>query len=1210
MSNLRKEINLSILLVLVTFLFGLKVSALQKGEEAQVRAFREKEIQQLELMLKRGVSIQQKAELYLRIAELYFEFYKSEFVAEGREHEKQSKKNSKLTEPYRAKRAQYYLKESIRAAEKILKLDIREEHKDKVYFLLAFSYQELGDQKRAKKNYLDLVQKYPSSSFVVEAYRELGGISFSEKRYSEAEQYFLEAIQKSKTVKTDEELLPVIYHKLAWTYYRMRRFSQATDMLKKVIELSIRDSEKFLPIQEEALRDLAVFMLDSGKVNEAIQYFHKVAGDRPYYPTALLILAKSLEKGSRLGKAEEVYHFLIQTYGNREATIEAVASLSEIYILHKEYEKAANLLKDMKFPKGDLSSYLQKLKKTVRKTATNHHESAQKSANQEKLEVAESFYTVYLYRFLQHSDPKNEKAEIQMYLADVKSRLGKSEEAASLYKQVLQSQNKNFANQAGALWVSSLAKSIENRVQGEPSKKSSRKNPSQLEEDFVKAVDEYRDQISDTNASREAYLRSAQVLAGYSATRNQGRQRAEKLVVENANSKQAIVAAQLLLQVAHEDVEQTSTKEHSERLARIANLKSVISKIESNSKLMRFDRSKNRGNLKRLLESEDDYLTSQLIMTYEKSGQNLKAAALYLSLAEASRDEKDADWGYLKSLQSYEKARDWASLLNVFGTWLKKAKRKTTVSVQLRNYATKLFLLGEFVYSADLFRLAGLHDQDPVSLETAARVYRGLNQVKKSNEVYQSYIKRYRKHRSIWRVRLEYGMYLELNGDESGARKQFQVCKKSLEFEAECGSRLGDLELRGKDLKAAEREFRWVSKRAVSASKRRKVISPFYSYSHYRRAEITELHEKFSPLTLPESKLQKTLAHRLKFFNGLNQAYMRAVDYGGPWGVASLHRLAKWTFNFSREIDAIEPPPVISDEKLFRFRASLEAVSRPLLEQAQGVWSRAYQISNRGVIPSPVLPEIVDFLARFENSQIKRAQGFRGKLLLSGMPANGGELGYAGALNATRSQLLEKMNQSPLWVDYGNLLWGDRKPLLAQIAYEHALELDEKNSAAYNNRGVVTLSGFGQENWYSVYEGKALLEKAIQIDPNYLPSQYNFAALLNYYRLFQAALPLWESLQSRLSIADVLDGLAVARYGSGKVKESKKAFELSEKMGARDNRFVKLFHLASAEAESKKGASKCISYLSDIDRNSVFGFEKDSTQRLEKRCQLWLDGEN
>ena len=64
-----------------------------------------------------------------------------------------------------------------------------------------------------------------------------------------------------------------------------------------------------------------------------------------------------------------------------------------------------------------------------------------------------------------------------------------------------------------------------------------------------------------------------------------------------------------------------------------------------------------------------------------------------------------------------------------------------------------------------------------------------------------------------------------------------------------------------------------------------------------------------------------------------------------------------------------------------------------------------------------------------------------------------------------------------------------------------------------------------------------------------MAAKMNLATLMNYYRLFAKAKPLWDQVLVRNSSADAWDGLAVALQGLGNHQEAEKTFKKGEGSG-------------------------------------------------------------
>ena len=408
--------------------------ALQTPEERELREIREKEIEQLKLTLGLRQPSNRKADLYMRLAEAYFDAYRSDFLLEGRLHEKRVAEGAREEKMDRTN-SRRILADGIHACSEVIRYGIRHERLDQVYFLMGFYEGERGKEKESLKYYRDLVRKFPRSSFAGEAYRELADDAYVRRDYREALGFYVKAAGSAKG-----ETLPRVLHRLSWTHYRLRHYDQAIAAMKDAVARTVIGNEKFLSIREEALRDMAIFMTERGKVNDAIAYFSEVAGDKAYYPNLLEKLGKQYERNVEPSKAHQVYETLLKTKPDSEPAFRVKAKLIDLDLRRGAYDLALARLAKVELPTssdGDTALAYRNLRASIRRTATAAHARYRKEPRKADLAVADRFYTAYLDRFLAVDDPKSETNEIQMYLAEVKRDQGKANEASELYRKVL-----------------------------------------------------------------------------------------------------------------------------------------------------------------------------------------------------------------------------------------------------------------------------------------------------------------------------------------------------------------------------------------------------------------------------------------------------------------------------------------------------------------------------------------------------------------------------------------------------------------------------------------------------------------------------------------------------------------------------------------------------------------------------------------------------
>ena len=200
-------------------------------------------------------------------------------------------------------------------------------------------------------------------------------------------------------------------------------------------------------------------------------------------------------------------------------------------------------------------------------------------------------------------------------------------------------------------------------------------------------------------------------------------------------------------------------------------------------------------------------------------------------------------------------------------------------------------------------------------------------------------------------------------------------------------------------------------------------------------------------------------------------------------------------------------------------------------------------------------------------------------------------------LKGVRERLMKDTQDGEAWTDYGNMLWMEKKPRLAQLAYEKALSLNRTNLLALNNWAVMSLLIAGDAPWDVAAEAKAYWNEALEKDEFYRPAQFNLAILYNYYRLFPQAKILLDQVKVKESSAGVDVSSAVALQGLGKSEQAVSLFQEVRRLDAPKKDFIQHYHAAVREPE------ECLSHLKQIDLVELQALEKSSYERLKQFCE-------
>lgn len=1166
-----------------------EVARLMTPDERRIADIREQEIEQLRLTLSRRVPVERRADLYLRLAEIHIEQYRAEFILEGRAHE--ARLERKLTDKFiNRSRSKPHLRAAIEACKEILEFGVRIERLDQVYYFLAYNYSELGDERSARSYYQRLISEFPRSPFTVEAYKEMGEGAFLARDYRSAQGYLERAIQSSGQAPGFEAQLPRIRHRLAWSLYRQKQYARAVAEMKEAIRTAGGGGEKLLSIREEALKDLAIFLTESGNVAEAIEYFEKTAGSSSFYPRVLEGLGRQYERNVQPDKATQVYESLLRTRPDEEVSFRFRVKLVELDLRRAQYDRALSRFVKQKIhasAEGETATSWTNLRAMVRKTATENHERFRKSADRRALEVAEKFYSAYLDPLLSLSDPRNEIPEIRMYLADVKRELGKSGEASEIYKQVIAGGDSRYSKEAARLWTASLADAI---------KKDSgrqRTEASPMEREFVRAADDLGDLIAGSPEALEAEIRAAQVLAGYPASRGEAVERLRKLMDRNPRTKQAVTAGRLWVQIYSDRFAEAEKKDRygEETFESLEALMEQIEEVRGYKDVLAHD-ARTEGKLGALLVEQESRFKILQIAFLEKRGEFAKAARAYERFAESSaKSGSKDDKAYENAFATYLKLGDFENSDRVLQAWQNMFPASEGARQALRNSATLQFVQGEFEASARSLERIARMAKEPEAFEAAIRILNSLGDSSSTAERRIAMVSEYRrlfpKSGAHSRLQLELARFHELRGDDVKAADAYRLCD-----ELECAFRLGLLLQRTDSRSDGVARFR-----NVASSRARGPAAFFVGAARWELARMAALQvergqQAAEKLTL--ANLARLLPARLKDFELLQRAMTPVLEIGGPYSVAASERLGRAAMELASEMDGVAP----GDKTVRQASGALRSKAAQILRQGL---SKARE--NEWLSPDWV--EASARLAALEGSV--RAQGTLPRLRWIELKAGG-----QGGVDSVRKALASNAKDAASWNAYAHwLAHENRRPGLALVALERAQALEPRSGALANNRAVLLSMGAAMQGapkgaaviddpWTAIAVAHEL-EQAQSLDGRTKAIRGNRGQLLNYFGIFAPARRLWqEASKGDAAHTEAADGLGIALQGAGQVEAARGQFLKARASGAAKERFAEAYHLASAAASRRPG--ECLELLSDME-DAADGLERRSAELLRAHCQ-------
>ena len=364
----------------------------------------------------------QKAEMMLRLAELYFEEFRDIRLDEERAFQAQFDQcfntpgcNSETMKPSYPN-SDKWADRAIRLYEVIINDYPAYQRADQATFFLASSLGEIGQRKDAIDHYKNLVRQYQESAYRADSFVQIGEYYFDENNAYKA----LNAYQQAVKYK-DSPQYSFANYKLAWCYYNVGEMGKAIETMKGVVQFSMTgtdgsDDQKRVMLQEEALKDLVRFFADAGDMDEAEAYFTKLGREELIQKMMKRLASMYFEQGKfeesirtyrrLIGKdpqspdAPEYQNEIIQAYqkmGLKGETEQEIEKLRRNYGKTSAWAKANSANQDaIKDARGFLE-------KNLRSVAVNYHKEARKLGTGtravEAYEFAGRAYAVYLEEF-------------------------------------------------------------------------------------------------------------------------------------------------------------------------------------------------------------------------------------------------------------------------------------------------------------------------------------------------------------------------------------------------------------------------------------------------------------------------------------------------------------------------------------------------------------------------------------------------------------------------------------------------------------------------------------------------------------------------------------------------------------------------------------------------------------------------------------------
>lgn len=434
---------------------------------AQISAVRQQQIEKLQQLLKNPY-YENKAEVYFRLAEAYWEEQLYQYLQKRKEYEKAMEEFNAGRLSVKPVEPQEDYSISLEYYRKVLREFPNYARIDEVIYYLGKGAIKEGKAKGDKNlqregvDYLNrLVQNYPKSRFIAEAHLAMAEYYFENNSLYYAKTNY----EKIITNFPKSAMYNYALYKLGWVYFNLREFDQAIDTFKKVVSaVSKAEGKGVIEFKNQALNDLVVTYaeIDDGWI-KARDYFLSVLDEEQAYKKlraladlyvgqdkdfyALQLFRHFIEREKTTVNIPEYYRIILALYKK----VNDIQKLDELVDEILDYFKPNGTWMTVNRNDEDAVHTAEALcEEHLLYLANHYHREAQRLSKGDLYRKAADKYAIYLSRF-----EKSKNAYIvNFYYAEILyDQLKDYQKAAEQYEKVIERDTKGEYVEEAALGV-------------------------------------------------------------------------------------------------------------------------------------------------------------------------------------------------------------------------------------------------------------------------------------------------------------------------------------------------------------------------------------------------------------------------------------------------------------------------------------------------------------------------------------------------------------------------------------------------------------------------------------------------------------------------------------------------------------------------------------------------------------------------------------
>jgi tetratricopeptide (TPR) repeat protein len=889
---------------------------------------------------------EQKAEMILRLADLYFEEGRDIYLDEMKKYQEvyDACFNDERCDTRTINQEEYTVEsrdwqaKSIKLYRQILANYPQYQRADEATFYLASALLDTDQADAAVKEFTRLVRTYPESKWVPDAYVLIGEYYFEKNNAYKA----LVAYQKAATYRDSSKYAFALY-KLAWCYYNVGEYGKGIDTMKTVVAHAMSTSESNDPnkkskiqLQDEALKDLVRFFADAGEMDEAYAYFNKL-GKKDLIRSMLKRLATTYFEQGKFEQCVQTYRRLIaedpqskdapdyqndrllKTYGKNSAWARANASNPDALKVAADY-----------------------IEKNLRKVAINYHDEAKKlgtgSAARETYALAYKAYSVYLTEF-----PDSQYSyDVRYAFGELLYKIKKYDEAYAQYMKVVEIDQKGKHSEfcaESAIFAADEMMKRESKAGGSPNpgKATEAIELTEWEGKSLAALDQYAKLFPASDKTKNIIYKSAYLLYNKNHFKDAS-DRFRVVIGMDPGSKEAEQAANLIL-------------DSFALVEDWGNLKDVSKAFYEQDGL---GSSKFKQEVFNIYERASFKLIE---ITFEKDQNKATAASSYRAFYDEFPKSEVADLALNNAAVYFHGEGNLAEAMETRHLLVDNFPKSDFYKDQVASLGFDYESIADFSNAAmwyeKLFNLDAKHESSPDALYSSALFRRAMGEWQVAIKNYEKYISAYPERDNIREVKLEIAKIYEDNEKWSEASKVYQRFYKDAGSDVPVAQVFYARLRYGKALQAMEQtsalDKHWddcvkeIGKipEGVELGDGVEVIAQILfevaesEYAKYAARQIDGPGTQKLGRSATDKLLAKQLKEKAQSLQAMEQTYASIINTGaGEWGVAALVRVGQAYENMAATLQNSYIPAYLSQDQVEFYKMALEDKIYPQQEKA------------------------------------------------------------------------------------------------------------------------------------------------------------------------------------------------------------------------------------------------------------------------------------